>query len=62
MKYLKRIADKQLKIRLEAFGAVQIMGPKWCGKTTTAERHANSVIKMQNPDTRESFLATAHTK
>mgnify|MGYP000934983895 FL=1 len=62
MKYLKRIADEQLKLRLEAFGAVQIMGPKWCGKTTTAEKQAKSVIKMQNPDTRESYLATAQTK
>lgn len=34
--YLKRIADKTLDLRLEAFGAVQIAGPKWCGKTTTA--------------------------
>lgn len=62
MEYLKRIADEQLKLRLEAFGAVQIMGPKWCGKTTTAEKQAKSVIKMQNPDTRESYLATAQTK
>ena len=53
MKYLKRIADDQLRLRLEAFGAVQIKGPKWCGKTTTAEMQANSVIKMQDPDTRE---------
>ena len=37
MKYLNRIADKTLDLRLEAFGAVQIAGPKWCGKTTTAE-------------------------
>ena len=48
--YLDRIADKELELRLEAFGAVQILGPKWCGKTTTAIRHANSVIKMQDPD------------
>lgn len=34
--YLKRIADKTLELRLEAFDAVQIAGPKWCGKTTTA--------------------------
>ncbi len=47
MKYLNRIADKTLDLRLEAFGAVQIAGPKWCGKTTTAERRAGSVIKMQ---------------
>ena len=62
MEYLKRIADDQLKLRLEAFGAVQIKGPKWCGKTTTAELQAKSVIKMQNPDTREGYLATARTK
>lgn len=62
MKYLNRIVDKQLSLRLEAFGAVQIKGPKWCGKTTTAQRQAKSVIKMQDPDTREGYLATARTK
>lgn len=62
MEYLERIADKQLSLRLEAFGAVQIKGPKWCGKTTTAEMQAKSVIKMQDPDTREGYLAVARTK
>lgn len=62
MKYLKRIADSQLDLRLQAFGAVQIKGPKWCGKTTTAEMIAKSVIKMQNPDTRAGYLETARTK
>lgn len=62
MEYLQRIADSELKLRLEAFGAVQIKGPKWCGKTTTAEMQAKSVIKMQNPDTREGYMATARTK
>lgn len=62
MRYLPRIADEELRLRLEAFGAVQIKGPKWCGKTTTAEMQARSVIKMQDPDTREGYLATARTK
>ena len=62
MEYLPRIADDELKLRLEAFGAVQIKGPKWCGKTTTAEMQTKSVIKMQNPDMREGYLATARTK
>ena len=44
MEYLKRIADDLLKLRLEAFGAVQIKGPKWCGKTTTAEQLAASIL------------------
>lgn len=62
MEYLKRVADKLLELRLEAFGAVQIKGPKWCGKTTTAGQYAKSVLKMQDPDKREAYLATARTK
>ncbi|MCI7130468.1 MAG: DUF4143 domain-containing protein [Lachnospiraceae bacterium] len=60
--YLKRIVDEELKLRLEAFGATLIVGPKWCGKTTTAEEQANSVLKMQDPDMREGYLVTARTK
>ena len=36
--YRKRIADEILKRKLEGKGAVLIEGPKWCGKTTTAEQ------------------------
>lgn len=46
-KYLKRVADEELEFRLETFGAVQIDGPKWCGKTTTAEMKSKSIIKLQ---------------
>ena len=60
--YLPRIADGLLEKRLKAFGAVQITGPKWCGKTTTAERQAASMIKLQDPDKREGYLATAKVK
>lgn len=60
--YLKRMVDDELKLRLEAFGATLIVGPKWCGKTTTAENQARSVLKMQDPDMREGYLATAKTK
>ena len=62
MEYLKRIIDKQLALYLKAFGAVQIKGPKWCGKTTTAMEQAKSMISLQNPDTRTGFLATAAVK
>lgn len=62
MDYLKRIADDELTLRLEAFGAVQIKGPKWCGKTTTAEQQAKSVVKLQDPDKRDGYLATIRTK
>lgn len=62
IKYLKRVADEQLKLRLEAFGAVQIKGPKWCGKTTTAQMQSKSVIKLQDPDTRSAYLETVKVK
>ena len=62
MSYLHRIADLQLAERLEAFGAVLIEGPKWCGKTTTAERMSKSVIKMQGTEMQEEYAATAASK
>lgn len=62
MRYLQRVADKTLQERLETFGAVLIEGPKWTGKTTTAEQHAKSSIKLQDPDMADEYLATAATK
>lgn len=62
MEYLKRIVDEELSLRLEAFGAVQIKGPRWCGKTTTAMQKARSVIRLQDPNRRAGYLTTARTK
>lgn len=62
MSYLTRTADALLTEWLEAFGAILIEGPKWCGKTTTAEQVAKSVIKLQDPDMRDEYLATAAAK
>jgi len=47
--YRQRIADGILKFRLASKGAVLIEGPKWCGKTTTAEQVAASVLYMDDP-------------
>ena len=47
--YKKRIADRILKNKLEGKGAILIEGPKWCGKTTTAEQLASSVLYMDYP-------------
>ncbi len=57
--YIKRVCDKQLELKLEAFGAVHIVGPKWCGKTTTAKQFAKSYIEMQDPDKRDMYMETA---
>ncbi len=56
MKYYDRLIEKILKIELEAFGAVLISGPKWCGKTTTATKLANSSINLQDPINKENYL------
>ncbi|MCD8301033.1 MAG: DUF4143 domain-containing protein [Clostridiales bacterium] len=61
-KYLKRVCDRDLEERLEAFGAVHIVGPKWCGKTTTAKQFAKSFIEMQDPDKRDMYMETARIK
>lgn len=47
--YKKRIIDEKLKLYLEAFGAVLIEGPKWCGKTWTGKKIANSEILLADP-------------
>jgi len=62
MDYLKRIFDDQLTDYLEAFGAVLIEGPKWCGKTTTAMQQARSILRLQANDTFEAAMKTVQTK
>jgi predicted AAA+ superfamily ATPase len=61
-KYLPRIADKVLDTALEASGAVLIEGPKWCGKTKTAEEKAASVLYMQDPDHAVSYQQAVDIK
>ena len=54
--YRKRIADEILKRKLEGKGVVLIEGPKWCGKTTTAEQVASSILYMDNPEKKEQNI------
>lgn len=57
--YLPRVTDKMLKERLKMKGAVLIEGPKWCGKTTTAEEIAESIIRIDKPDMIKQYQAMA---
>ncbi|MDR0963500.1 MAG: AAA family ATPase, partial [Clostridium sp.] len=57
--YKKRIVDEILEGRLKNKGAILIEGAKWCGKTTTAEKHAASVLYMSDPDQKEQNLQLA---
>lgn len=59
--YIPRLMDKTLKENLRLYGAVSLEGCKWCGKSTTARRVANSFIEIQNPATAENNRIIART-
>ena len=42
MKYLPHVLDSELDLRLRSISAALIVGPKWCGKTTTAPPDSRS--------------------
>lgn len=53
--YKHRIIDSLLKKKLQAKGAILIEGPKWCGKTTTAEEIAASKVMLARTDVKNNF-------
>lgn len=57
--YKKRILDELLDRKLSGIGAVLIEGPKWCGKTTTAEEKADSILYMNDPKKSSTYLQLA---
>ena len=58
-KYRHRICDELLSRKLAGVGAVLLEGPKWCGKTTTCEQIAKSVLYMGDPETRDKNMQIA---
>lgn len=58
-KYKARIADDILRKKLEGKGAVLVEGPKWCGKTTTSEQIAKSILYMSDPEKESQYLTMA---
>ena len=48
-KYRPRIIDSTVEDYLQAFGAVCIEGPKWCGKTWTSAFHSKSQFLLGDP-------------
>lgn len=57
--YYKRIADDILELKLRAFGAVNVVGPKWCGKTSTSLQKAKSFIMLQKEPNKDELIYTA---
>ncbi len=58
-KYKPRITDALIERKLRGKGALLIEGPKWCGKTTTAEQFAKSILYMSKPENLSSNLMMA---
>lgn len=61
MEYIRRIIDEEINKRKEAFNAINIIGPKGCGKTRTAKERCNTIIEFQDEDKRDGYLAVAET-
>ncbi len=57
--YYPRIADAVLADKLRSAGAVLINGTKWCGKSTTAEQIAGSVVYLQDAETNKQNIELA---
>lgn len=52
--YKPRLIEGRLDALMEAFGCVEINGPKWCGKTWTAMTRSASMTKLDDPSEREA--------
>ena len=55
--YIPRLFDQILEFSLKSKGAVVIVGPKWCGKSTTANRYASTVIDLMPLESRQDYVA-----
>ena len=58
-KYINRLFDSVVEFSLRSKGALVIVGPKWCGKSTTASRYAKTIIDLMPLDTRSDFIELA---
>lgn len=61
MEYRKRIVDEILELKMKAFGAIWITGPKGCGKTTSGKQKAKTIVEFQDEENRENLLLIAET-
>ena len=58
-KYINRLFDSVVEFSLRSKGALVIVGPKWCGKSTTASRYAKTISDLMPLDTRSDFIELA---
>ena len=58
-KYIPRLFDQIIEFSLRSKGAVVIVRPKWCGKSTTAARYAKTIIDLMPLDSRNDYINLA---
>ena len=61
MEYIKRVIDKVIDDKVEAFNAINIVGPKGSGKTRTVKERCKTIIEFQDEEKRDGYLAVAET-
>jgi len=55
--YRQRLLDETVERRMRGFGAVEVAGTKFCGKTWTSLAHGNSVVHIDDDAVREMVSA-----
>ncbi|MCL2068188.1 MAG: DUF4143 domain-containing protein [Treponema sp.] len=59
MKYIVRATDKIVEEKLQGLGGLIIVGPKWCGKTSTAEQFSKSAVYLDDMKESENNIQIA---
>ena len=54
--YKDRLVDDLVELYLKTFKAVQLVGPKWCGKTWTSLKHGKSLSSLSDNNTKRIAL------
>ncbi len=62
MEYIRRSVDDVIDKRTKAFNAINIVGPKGCGKTRTAKERCQTVIEFQDEEKRDNLIQIAETR
>ena len=57
--YISRLFDKMVEFTLKSKGTLVIVGPKWCGKSTTAKRYAKTIIDLMPLESRNEYIELA---
>lgn len=60
--YFKRLIDDTLDRKTKAFNAINIVGPKGCGKTRSAKERSKTIIEFQDEEKKEAYISVAETK